>query len=75
MNILLIEDEPEVAAFIKTGLEEQQYHVTVVYEGLEGATTASEQNFDLLILDIILPNFNGLDVCKHVRVHKKELPI
>jgi len=75
MNILLVEDEPEVAAFIKTGLEEQQYNVTVVHDGLEGATVAATQNFDLLILDIILPNYNGLDVCKQVRINKKELPI
>lgn len=75
MNILLIEDEPEVAAFIKTGLEEQHYVVTVVSDGLEGTQIAAEQNFDLLILDIILPGYNGFQVCKNVRSHKKELPI
>lgn len=75
MNILLIEDEPEVAAFIKTGLEEQQHHLTVVYDGLEGAAIAIQQNFDLLILDILLPNYSGLKVCQQVRVHKKDLPI
>jgi len=75
MNILLIEDDPEVAAFIKTGLEEQEHDVTVVSDGLEGSVTAAEKNFDLLILDIILPGYNGFQVCKHVRIHKKELPI
>jgi two-component system copper resistance phosphate regulon response regulator CusR len=75
MNILLIEDDPEVAAFIKTGLEEQQYQVTVVSDGLEGAKIATEQNFNLLILDIILPGYNGLKVCQHVRMQKKEMPI
>jgi len=75
MNILLIEDEPEVAAFIKTGLEEQQYHVTIVPDGLEGATTAMEKDFDLLILDILLPGYSGLQVCRYVRTRKKELPI
>jgi two-component system, OmpR family, copper resistance phosphate regulon response regulator CusR len=75
MNILLIEDEPDVAAFIKTGLEEQQFHVTVVCDGLEGSKIAVEQSFDLLILDVILPNYNGLKVCQHVRKYKKELPI
>ena len=75
MNSLLIEDEPEVAAFIKTGLEEQQYHVTVVPDGMEGASIATEQNFDILILDIILPGYNGFKVCQHVRTRKKELPI
>jgi two-component system copper resistance phosphate regulon response regulator CusR len=75
MNILLVEDEPDVAAFIKTGLEEQQHRVTVVHDGLEGASTAIQQNFDLLILDILLPNYNGLKVCQQVRIHKKDLPI
>ena len=75
MNILLIEDEPEVADFIKTGLEEQQHYVTVVADGIEGASVATKQNYDLLILDIILPGYNGFKVCQQVRIHKKELPI
>ncbi len=75
MNILLIEDEPEVAAFLKTGLEEQQHHVTIVTDGLEGASIATSQEFDVMILDIILPGLNGFNVCKQVRAHKKDLPI
>jgi two-component system copper resistance phosphate regulon response regulator CusR len=75
MNILLIEDEPDVAAFIKTGLEEQHHQVTVFHDGKEGARVAIEKDFDVLILDIILPGYNGLDVCKQVRSHKKDLPI
>jgi two-component system copper resistance phosphate regulon response regulator CusR len=75
MNILLIEDEPEVANFIRTGLEEQEYKVTVMHDGLAGQNAAIEQNFDLLILDIILPGHSGLEICKLVRAQKKELPI
>ncbi|HTA82756.1 MAG TPA: response regulator transcription factor [Bacteroidia bacterium] len=75
MNILLIEDEPEVAHFIKTGLEEQEHIVTVVHDGKIGQTTAVEKDFDLLILDIILPHSNGLQICKHVRTQKKDIPI
>jgi len=75
MNILLIEDDPEVAAFIKTGLEEQYHSVTVVPDGVEGTNTAIEQDFDLLILDIIVPGYNGFKVCQLVRTRKKELPI
>lgn len=75
MNILLIEDEPEVAAFIKTGLEEQQYHVTVVPDGAQGALLATGQDFNLLILDILLPGQNGFKICKQVRASKKDLPI
>ncbi len=75
MNILLVEDEPEVAAFIKKGLEEQQFQVTVEHDGMEGSKTAIEQNFDLLILDLVLPTYSGIKVCQQVRKHKKELPI
>lgn len=75
MNILLIEDEPDVAAFIKKGLEEQQHHVTVINDGLKGAATAVEQSFDLLILDIILPHYNGMEMCKYIRASNKAIPI
>jgi len=75
MNILLIEDDPEVASFIKKGLSEQQHLVTVINDGLEGAKIAIQQTFDLLILDIILPTFDGLKVCQQIRKQNKELPI
>ena len=75
MNILLIEDEPEVANFIKTGLEEQEHRVTVLHDGKAGQVAATEKDFDLLILDIILPGQSGLEVCKNVRMHKKDMPI
>lgn len=75
MNILLIEDEPKVAAFIKKGLEEQFHHVTPAYDGVLGSKLALEQEFDLIILDVVLPGIGGFEVCKQVRHYKKELPI
>jgi len=75
MKILLIEDEPKVAAFIKKGLEEQRNTVTVAYDGNMGCKLALEQDFELIILDIILPYINGLEVCKQIRLYKKEVPI
>ena len=75
MNILLVEDELKVASFIKKGLEEQQYGVTLAYDGNTGRDLAVERDFSLIILDIMLPRFNGLEVCAYVRQHKKELPI
>jgi two-component system, OmpR family, copper resistance phosphate regulon response regulator CusR len=75
MNILLIEDEPKVAAFIKKGLTEQLHQVTQAYDGAMGRKLALEEDFDLVILDVILPNINGFDVCKQIRQFKKELPI
>ena len=75
MNILLIEDEPKVSAFIKKGLEEQFHHITSAYDGSVGCKLALEQDFDLIILDVVLPNMGGFEVCKQIRQFKKELPI
>jgi DNA-binding response OmpR family regulator len=60
MNILLVEDEPNVAGFIKKGLEEQQFNVTVAYDGNTGLNIALDKDFDIIILDVMLPYFNGL---------------
>ena len=75
MNILLIEDEPKVTAFIKKGLEEQNHHVSVAYDGRFGERMALENEYDLIILDVILPYVNGLDVCTGIRKFKADIPI
>ena len=75
MKILLIEDEPKVAAFIKKGLEEQTYEVSQAYDGVFGVKLALQQEFDLIILDVILPHKNGLEVCREIRQHKQSVPI
>ncbi|WP_183574392.1 response regulator [Mucilaginibacter sp. X5P1] len=75
MNILLIEDEPKVAAFIKKGLEEQFHQVKLAYDGNMGRKLALEEDFELVVLDAVLPELNGFEVCKQIRKFKKELPI
>lgn len=75
MNILLVEDEPQVADFIKKGLNEQGYNVTVSYDGQTGINIAIAQDFDLVLLDIMLPLYNGFEVCKKIRLDRPELPI
>jgi two-component system copper resistance phosphate regulon response regulator CusR len=75
MKILLIEDEPKVAGFIKKGLEEQNHWVTIAVDGLAGRTMALEDDFDLVILDLNLPQINGIEVCKAIREKHKSLPI
>lgn len=75
MKILLIEDEPKVAAFIKKGLEEQAYEVDQAYDGTFGVKLALQQEYDLIILDIILPNQNGLEVCREIRRHNSSVAI
>lgn len=67
MHILIVEDEKKVAAFIKKGLEEETYAVDVAYDGEEGLYMASEGQFDLIILDLMLPKIDGLEVLTRVR--------
>lgn len=75
MRILLIEDEPKVASFIKKGLEEQTYEVDQAYDGTFGIKLALQNEYDLVVLDIILPNMNGLDVCREIRRHNSSVSI
>lgn len=75
MRILLVEDEKNVAAFIKKGLEEEAYTVDVVEDGPEGLLMARESNFDLIILDVMLPGMNGIEVCKTLRSRGVMKPI
>ncbi|HMR43949.1 MAG TPA: response regulator, partial [Saprospiraceae bacterium] len=64
LKILLVEDEAAVADFMKTGLQEEGFQVRHETDGLDGLQAAYEQPFDLIILDIILPRKNGLEICK-----------
>jgi DNA-binding response OmpR family regulator len=75
MRILLVEDEPKVAAFIKKGLEEQSYEVDQAYDGFYGKKLALENEYDLIILDVILPQMNGLEVCRQIRQVKPAMAI
>ncbi len=67
MKILLVEDEANVASFINRGLTEAGYNVTVALDGTSGHQMAMEYDFGLIILDIMLPGMNGIEVCKSLR--------
>ncbi len=67
MNILLIEDEPRVSSFIKKGLEEQRNEVMQAFDGDSGLKLALQYNFDIIILDIIMPGMNGIEVCDKLK--------
>ena len=75
MNILVIEDEQRVAEMIKKGLEEQGFQISLAFDGEMGKKLALSKDFDLIIMDIILPKINGLDLCKEIRKSKPDHPI
>lgn len=67
MKILLVEDEPGVASFIRKGLEEQQHEVQLAYDGETALQLLEGNSWDMIILDVILPRLSGLDVCRIIR--------
>ncbi len=74
-KILLVEDDSKVCSFINRGLTEEGFEMTVAMTGKQGMEWASSTTFDLLILDIMLPDINGLDICKAVRQNNQHIPI
>ncbi len=70
MRILIVEDEKKVAGFVKKGLEQESYAVDVAYDGVEGEYLASTNDYDVIILDIMLPKKSGIDVLKDLRARE-----
>ena len=75
MNVLVIEDDPTVGGFIRRGLEEQRYRVSLVPNGEEGERIAATESFDVVILDMRLPGKSGLDVLQSLRARGFETPV
>jgi len=75
MRILIIEDEPKVVSFLKEGLIEAGYEIDVAYDGQTGKSKAMTKQFDLVLLDIMIPLLNGVDLCKILHKAKPDLPI
>ena len=75
MRVLIVEDEKKVAGFIKKGLEEETYAVDVAYDGEEGLHLGAEGQYDLIILDIMLPKVDGLEILSQLRDQGSDVPI
>ena len=75
MRILVVEDERKVANFIKKGLEEEHYAVDVAYDGERGLELIEINEYDLLVLDLMIPKIDGLEVLKKVRRNKNNVSI
>jgi len=75
MRILLIEDEKRLSHFVKKGLTENGFAVDQAYDGDEGLYLASQETYDVVVLDVMLPKMSGVEVCKKIRSLKKEVAI
>jgi heavy metal response regulator len=75
MRILVVEDEKKVASFIRRGLEADAHQVDVVHDGETGLARAVTGDYDLLILDVMLPERDGLSVLRELRARRRQLPV
>lgn len=75
MNILIVEDDQRVAELLQRGLEEHGFTTILAYDGLSGKKLALQNDYDLIITDIILPKMDGIDLCKEIRQSKPDTPI
>ena len=75
MRLLVVEDDKAVASFVKRGLESEQYAVDVAADGEDAQALIEAASFDLIILDLVLPKVDGLDVLKCVRTRKPSPPV
>jgi len=75
VKVLLVEDERRLAQLVRRVLEEEGHRVEVAYDGLEGLRLALEGDFDVIVLDILLPEMDGVEVCQALRRAKVDTPI
>jgi heavy metal response regulator len=75
MRILVVEDEKKVASFIKKGLEEEFFSVDTAYNGKEGLELGSTEDYDLIILDVMIPYMDGITLTKELRKRKILTPV
>lgn len=75
MKILIVEDEHKIATAIKKGLEQEHYAADVAYNGTDGYDLASSGEYDMILLDLMLPGMNGIDVCATLRKNNVHTPV
>jgi two-component system, OmpR family, response regulator len=75
MRILVIEDEPKMAALLRRGLTEEGYAVDVVRSGTGGSWAATENPYDAIVLDVMLPDIDGFEVCRRLRNADRWAPV
>jgi DNA-binding response OmpR family regulator len=75
MHVLIVEDEPEMARLLSRGLEEEQFEVTVAHDGRSALEMSEARPYDVILLDVMLPKMNGLEVARELRGREQETPV
>ncbi|MEO7045465.1 MAG: response regulator, partial [Ferruginibacter sp.] len=75
ISILLVEDEENLQEALKLNLELEDYEVTSAYDGIEALKAVQQEHFDLMILDVMLPELDGISVCESIRLQNNDIPI
>ncbi|MEW5705877.1 MAG: response regulator transcription factor [Actinomycetota bacterium] len=75
MRVLVVEDEHKIANSIKRGLEQEAFAVDVAYDGKSGFALALAEDYDAIVLDLMLPEMDGLEICKQLRASKVHTPV
>ena len=75
MHILIVEDETGIIQFLQQGLEEEGYTISTASDGLKGFELSQKENFDLILLDWMLPKMTGVELCKAIRLKNSKTPI
>ena len=75
MKLLLVEDEPKLASFIKKGFENEGYEIEVAYDGRMGQSLLRQNSYELVILDVNLPYVNGFELCRQIRADDPLVPV
>jgi len=75
MRILVVEDDKKVASFLEKGLREEGYYVDVAHDGMDGLAKANIYDYDLLLLDVMLPGKSGLEIVRELRSREKTVPM
>lgn len=74
-NILLVEDEKNLARFVELELKHENYNITIAHDGREGLELALEGEWDAILLDLMLPSLNGIEICRRIRQQEQQTPI
>jgi DNA-binding response OmpR family regulator len=75
MRVLIIEDEIKIATFMKNGLKQERYEVDLETNGRDGLENAMNTQYDLILLDVMLPGMNGIDILKELRANNYNVPV